>query len=225
MDTHIDPEHTTAELQPPQSILTSRRLLVRPMRPQDSHSLAQYANNPRVSKYMSLSFPSPYTLVAAEDWISMNLKRPEQDNFVICEKSSPEIVIGGIGLKPGADVKAHTAEVGFWIGEPFWGQGLTTEALEAFTNWVFLQRHVKGTQTTRLCGDVFSGNFASMRCFEKCGYVSEGVLKGHCEKDGKVHDLHQYGILKKDWTKRLQNLQRLLISNASNDLTAVEVWP
>lgn len=177
------------------------------MHPQDAHSTAQHANNPNISQYMSLTFPHPYTISAAEIWIGMNVVKTRQDNFVICEKSSPEHVIGGIGLKPGADVMAHTAEVGYWIGESFWGKGYITEALEAVTNWVFMERYADDVKTTRLWGGVYGVNGASMRCFEKCGYSKEGVLKGHCEKDGKVYDLHQFGLTKADWELRQSNLQ------------------
>lgn len=168
--------------------------------------MAANADNPRISKHMSLTFPSPYTLAAADTWITMNLRKSRQDNFVICEKASPAVVIGGIGLKPGADVKAHTAEIGFWVAESYWGRGYATEALERFSKWVFLDREVQGPQTTRLMGEVFSGNGASMRCFEKCGYVREGVLKGHCQKHGEVFDLHLFGMTKGDWQERWSSI-------------------
>ncbi|KAH7378773.1 GCN5-related N-acetyltransferase-like protein [Pyrenochaeta sp. MPI-SDFR-AT-0127] len=190
----------------PQPILTTSRLIIRPMHPQDKTSMAQYANNPIVAKYMSLAFPDPYTLSSAETWITTNLKLPHQNNFGIAEKGSPNVHIGGIGLKPGDDVNAHTAEVGFWVGVDYWGKGYTTEALEAFTRWAFETREIDGKKLTRLWGGVFSGNVASMRCFEKCGYSKEGVLKGHCVKRGEVMDMHVFGMTKGDWEKRISDV-------------------
>lgn len=165
--------------------------------------MSRNANSPLVTKYMSLSFPDSYTLSHSEAWIALNLSKPNQEHFGICEKSTPEIVLGGIGLKPGTDVNAHTAEIGFWIGAEFWGQGYATEILDAFTTWTFLHNEAGGKKTTtRIWGGVFSGNSASMRCFEKCGYVAEGVLKGHCEKHGEVMDLHIFGLTMTDWGRR-----------------------
>lgn len=202
MQTQLEHIPVTADSPIPEPILTTPRLLIRPMHPQDSHSAAEQANNPNISKFMSLAFPYPYTLAAAETWINMNIGKTRRDHFVMCERDAPKTVIGGIGLKPGADVMAHTAEVGFWIGEAYWGKGYMTEALEGLTKWAFMERYADGVKTTRLWGGVYSGNGASMRCFEKCGYRPEGVLKGHCEKNGEVFDLHQFGLTKADWGAR-----------------------
>ena len=191
----------------PPPLFTTNRLIIRPMHPQDAQSMAFNANNPLVTKYMSLAFANPsYTLDHAETWISMNITAPHQNNFVICESSSIEIVIGGIGLKPGADVNSHTAEVGFWIGEAYWGKGYTTEVLDAFTNWSFEKWEKDGQRLRRLWGGVFGGNLASMRCFEKCGYSREGVLKEHCEKWGEVLDMHIFGLTKRHWEKRVSEI-------------------
>jgi len=91
---------------------------------------------------------------------------------------------------------SHTAEVGYWIGEPFKGKGYVTEALEAITRWIFTER---GHTFRRLHAGVHEGNEASMRVLEKCGYEKEGVLREHVEKWGLVSDLHLFGLLKKDW--------------------------
>jgi len=186
----------------PSSIVTTPRLIVRPMRLEDGPWTSLHANDPLVTKYMSLSFPNPYTLSNAETWIKMNMELPYQENFVICELSSPDVVIGGIGLKPGMDVSVHTAEVGFWIGRAYWGKGYMTEVLKAFTGWTFTSWKKNDQILTRLCGRVMGGNVASMRCFEKCGYAHEGVWKGHCEKYGEVMDLHNFGLTKLDWEKK-----------------------
>ncbi|KAJ4365645.1 hypothetical protein N0V83_008265 [Neocucurbitaria cava] len=190
----------------PEPILITHRLLLRPMRLQDAPSMSLSANNPSVAKYMSNTFPNPYTVDAAKGWINMNITAPHQNHFAICELSSPEVVIGGIGLKPGADVNSHSGEVGFWTGEAYWGKGYTTEALEAFTRWSFEKWEKDGQRLRRLWGGIFSGNVASMRCFEKCGYSKEGVMVGHCEKAGEVMDLHIFGLTKRSWEPRMSKV-------------------
>ncbi|UPX19306.1 uncharacterized protein EKO05_0009574 [Ascochyta rabiei] len=196
------PTPVTAASPIPQPIFTTPRLIVRPLHPQDAPSMSQHANNPKVTKYMSLAFPSPYTLDTANEWIAMNQSAPIH-NWGICLASAPNAAIGGVGMKPGADVQDHAAEAGFWIGEAFWGQGLTTEVLAGLTEWCFTAEEAKlatgGKRWTRLFGTVFAGNVGSMRCFEKCGYLEEGVLRGGVEKNGVASDLHVFGLVKGDW--------------------------
>lgn len=159
-----------------------------------------HANSPLVARYMSLRFPHPYTHSDATTWIELNRTAPI-DNWGIYQSCAPEVQIGGTGIKPGSDVNAHTAEIGFWIGEAYWGKGYTTEMLEGFTAWLFSpEQQERGLR--RLWGNVFEGNVASMRCFEKCGYEKEGVLKGHCEKGGVVLDVHIFGLVKGDWERK-----------------------
>jgi ribosomal-protein-alanine N-acetyltransferase len=172
----------------------------------DAPSMSLNANNPLVAKNMSLAFPSPYTLSSAETWVNMNTALPYQEAFVICERTAPHVVIGGIGLKAGSDVNAHTGEVGYWIGQAYWGKGYMTEVLEGFTRWVFESWNRNGQPLRRIWGCAYSTNPASMRCFEKCGYAREGVMKGHCEKHGEVMDMHLFGLTKLDWEKRMSEV-------------------
>jgi ribosomal-protein-alanine N-acetyltransferase len=189
----------------PESILTTTRLIVRPYHAQDAPYMNLNANNAVIAKYMPLTFPHPYTIESAHSWIAMNTPLPHQTNFGIFEASSSEVLIGSIGLKLGSDVSSHTAEVGFWIGEKYWGKGYMTEALGAFTKWSFESWEGKdGQKLRRLWAKVFTGNDGSMRCFEKCGYAKEGVLIGHCEKHGEVMDLHLFGLTKVAWEARTQ---------------------
>ncbi|PSN62629.1 acyl-CoA N-acyltransferase, partial [Corynespora cassiicola Philippines] len=181
----------------PPPTFTSPRLTYRPMHPQDAPWMVQHAGPPSITKFMSLSFAHPYTLAHAETWIGMNLA-PPITHFVICERDRPDVPIGGIGIKPGADVQTHAAEVGYWVGEPFQGRGYVTEGVEALAEWAFGVR--EGTK--RLWAGVFSGNDASMRVLKKCGYEEEGVMRGHVEKHGVTRDLHLFGLNKADWEKR-----------------------
>ncbi|KAH7085273.1 acyl-CoA N-acyltransferase [Paraphoma chrysanthemicola] len=190
----------------PSAIVTTSRLIIRHMHPKDAPSMSLSANSPAVAKYMTIAFPNPYTIDSANTWIGMNFGNERPSHFVICEASSPDVIIGGIGLKLGSDVQSHTAEVGFWIGEKHWGKGYTTEALEAFTEWSFEawegQDPQKPQRLERLWGGVFGGNIGSMRCFEKCDYTAEGVMKGHVKKHGETLDLHLFGLTKEDWKAR-----------------------
>ncbi|KAJ6284951.1 acyl-CoA N-acyltransferase [Bipolaris maydis] len=167
----------------PTPIVITERLIIRPMYLPDAPSMALHANDLLVSQYMSLGFPSPYTISSAEAWINMN-------NALHTKRLL-------------FDVNAHTGEVGYWIAQAHWGKGYMPEALQGFTKWVFENWDRNGQRLTRIWGYVFSGNFGSMRCFEKSGYAPEGVMKGHCQKNGKVMDVHLFGLTKPDWEKRM----------------------
>ena len=102
----------------------------------------------------------------------------------------PGVLAGGIGLLPGEDIHILTAEIGYWLGEPFWGRGLATAAVSAFTAHAFANLGLR-----RVFARVLDWNPASARVLEKCGYVLEGRLRRGAIKDGKVVDELLYAKL------------------------------
>jgi ribosomal-protein-alanine N-acetyltransferase len=91
--------------------------------------------------------------------------------------------IGGIGIEPGTDVERVSAEIGYWLGEAFWGRGIATEAVSAVTVEAF-----KRFEITRLYAMAFADHAASLRVLEKAGYSREGHLRQSAIKDGKIRD-------------------------------------
>ena len=100
--------------------------------------------------------------------------------------------IGSIGLSPGQDVHRYTAELGYWLAEPFWGRGIVSRAVTALTAHAFSQR----TDLVRIQAAVFSWNAASARVLEKAGYQREGVLRQSVFKDGVLGDSYMYAKLR-----------------------------
>jgi RimJ/RimL family protein N-acetyltransferase len=149
--------------------------------------LIRHANNRRVWRNLRDRFPHPYTGPSADDWLA----------YATIEERSPwEFAIevdgeaaGGIALERGADIERHSAEIGYWLGEPFWGRGIATAAVRAITTRAFEQ-----TDLYRLYGCVFAWNPASMRVLEKSGYRREGVLVRSAVKDGILIDRVIYAI-------------------------------
>jgi RimJ/RimL family protein N-acetyltransferase len=90
---------------------------------------------------------------------------------------------GGIGFRLGDDVHRHTAEVGYWIGESFWGRGIMSEAVAAFTDFCFNTFPLR-----RIYAEPFANNPASVRVLEKAGFVYEGRLKNNVIKNGQLLD-------------------------------------
>jgi len=155
---------------------------------EDEASLVKYANNRAVSINLRDAFPYPYTRKDARDWIRAVSRQAPETQWAI---ASPEEAIGGIGLQLGEDIYRRTAEIGYWLGEPFWGMGIATRALETMTNYAFSQFDLDRVQA-----EVFEWNLASARVLEKAGYCLEGRLRQRVTKAGKTIDCFLYAKIR-----------------------------
>lgn len=161
---------------------------VRPWRPGDGPALARYADNPRVWINLRDTFPYPYTLADAERWLDWATAQRPPTHFAICVGGE---AVGGIGYQPQADVQRRSAEVGFWLGEPFWGRGIASAALVALS-----ARALAAGDLCRLYAYVYEWNPASMRVLEKAGYVREARLRRAVVKDGRTIDQYLYALIR-----------------------------
>jgi len=159
----------------------------------DTEALLKYANNWNVSINLRDGFPYPYTIQDAADWIDFTIHQNPQTNFAIAGQE----LIGGIGITLQSDVHRKSAEIGYWLGEPFWGRGIITQALSAMTQYAF-----DNFDLIRLYAYVFETNPASMRVLEKAGYKLEGRLRKSVVKDGQILDQMVYAMLKEELTPR-----------------------
>ncbi len=156
------------------------RCRLRPCRDGDQAAIVRYANNRRVWLNLRDGFPHPYTQADADAWIR---RVAGQDPPTQCGIEVGAGVVGGIGLTLQEDVHRRSAEIGYWLGEPFWGRGIMSEAVPAFT------AHALATfDVCRLYASVFEWNPASARILEKAGYVLEGRLRKSAVKDGRIID-------------------------------------
>jgi [ribosomal protein S5]-alanine N-acetyltransferase len=167
--------------------LVLARCTVRPWRLEDAEALPKHANNRQVSLRLRDRFPYPYTLDDAKAFLPEALAQPPTR---FCIEINGEVA-GGIGLEVGADVHRHTAEFGYWLGEPFWGKGIMTEVVGAFVDYCF-----SNFSLHRLCAQTFSNNPASARVLEKNGFVFEGRLKNNVFKNGEMLDSLVYARFK-----------------------------
>ncbi|MEX2599474.1 MAG: GNAT family protein [Dehalococcoidia bacterium] len=158
----------------------------------DTDALVKHADNHNVWRNLLDAFPHPYSRRDAREWLHLATDQQPRVSFAI---ASPDEAIGGIGLQLQHDVSSRSAEVGYWLGEPFWGKGIATAAVRAFTYWAFAHREL---QIERLFANAFAWNPASARVLEKAGYTWEGTLRRHVYKDGEFTDLLVYGLLRDD---------------------------
>ncbi|HLW71935.1 MAG TPA: GNAT family protein [Candidatus Binataceae bacterium] len=157
--------------------------------PGDAAALTRYANNHNVSRSLGEPFPFPYTNADAEAWIALCNQTDEPVlNFAIDLSGE---AIGSIGFVRLTDVRRLTAEIGYWIGEPFWGRGIATTALVAATTYGF-----DALGLARIQAGVFEGNPASARVLEKAGYTLEGRLLRSIIKEGRILDSLLYSRIR-----------------------------
>ena len=156
----------------------------------DKDALVKYANNNNISKNLRDSFPYPYTVEDAQAWITAATNQNPETNFAIANSDE---LIGGIGIMFQPDVYRFSAEIGYWIAEPFWGKGIASLALTALTKYTFEQFRLN-----RIFAGVFQGNRASMRVLEKSGFKLEGRFRNAVYKDHHFKDQLMYSILRED---------------------------
>ena len=154
----------------------------------DRDAIVRYANNRKVSINLRDRFPYPYTARDARNWLDVVVDAKPVTNFAIDVAGE---AVGGIGFTPQHDVERRSAEIGYWIGEPFWGRGIATEALIVVTEYAFASFDL-----CRLYAHVFDWNAASARVLEKAGYEFEGRLKKSVTKDGQTIDQLMYAIIR-----------------------------
>jgi len=167
--------------------LTLTRSIVRSWRPADADSLAAHANNRRIWINLRDAFPHPYTIHDAREFIRAIRSRSPETTFAI---TVGDEAVGSIGFVLHRDVERVSAEIGYWLAEPFWGRGITAEALAAVTT-LAIQQH----GLTRIYAVPFAWNAASCRVLEKAGYVLEARLRNSAVKDGKLTDQMQYAFI------------------------------
>ena len=161
---------------------------VRPWRRSDLEALLRYANNPKIASNLRDQFPHPYTRRDGIEYL--NYVRTMEAPMSFAVECSGE-AIGGIGFKLGTDIARLSAEMGYWLAEPFWGRGITTRAVSATSDWAF-----DSYKVVRIFAMVFEHNAASMRVLEKAGFTREGILKRSAIKNGVILDQVLYAKLR-----------------------------
>jgi len=165
-----------------------QKSLLRPWNIGDESSLEHHANNRKIWMNVRDHFPYPYLRGDAMRWVQHASHNLSQTVFAIVVNGN---AVGSIGLVPKDDVYRKSMEIGYWLGEEFWGNGIITEAVGAVSNYAFEQFDI-----VRLYADVFEWNKASIRVLEKNGYVFEARLKKAVFKDGKISDALMYAKIK-----------------------------
>ena len=159
---------------------------LRQWREGDEQSLAANANNKKIWMNLRDAFPFPYTLKNAVLWIE--LSKESKTNFAI---EVDGLAVGDIGLTMQSDLQRRSAEIGYWLGEPYWGRGIMTQAVRAVTDYAF-----QSFDINRVYAGILEYNVPSARVLEKNGYVCEGRLLQAYVKEGKMYDQLIYATVR-----------------------------
>ena len=153
---------------------------------EDAESLVENANNFEIARFMSDAFPYPYTIENANNFIAFAIKDEPIHIFAIEIDGK---AVGGIGIHPQADIMKKNAELGYWLGEKYWGKGIISRAIREIIPFAF-----KTYDITRIYARPFGNNVASQKVLEKAGFKLEARIKENIFKNGEYLDELVYAI-------------------------------
>ncbi len=157
----------------------------------DKEDLCETINNKNILNNLRDGIPYPYTVSDAEEFIATMLSADKNDTFAFAVTAA-EKVVGSIGAFRCGNIHRRTAEIGYYIGEPYWGKGYASSAVKQICRHIFSK-----TDIIRIFAEPFAYNAASCRVLEKAGFQFEGTLRSNAVKNGKVLDMRMYALLKR----------------------------
>lgn len=163
---------------------------IRQWKIEDAESLCEALNNRKILDNLRDGIPFPYTIQDAKEYI-MAMHNADKEMVYAFAITIDDNAIGSIGAFRQANIHSRTAEIGYYIAEPYWGKGFGASALKQTCDYIF-----QNTDIIRIFAEPFAQNTASCRILEKCGFAYEGTLRKNAVKNGIVIDMKMYSILK-----------------------------
>lgn len=156
----------------------------------DAADLAKALSNKKIQDNLRDGLPYPYTEKDGTEYISAMLSADENETFAFAITIESKVV-GSIGIFRQENIHRQTAELGYYVAEEYWGQGIMTDAVNQICEYVF-----ENSDIIRIYAELFAYNIASCRVLEKAGFQYEGTLRNNAVKNGKVIDMKMYSKLK-----------------------------
>jgi len=164
---------------------------LRPWNISDLDNLVKYANNWNIAKNMTDQFPYPYSEKDGKAFIEMATKDNPIHIFAIDVDGQ---AVGGIGIHPQGDIHRKNAELGYWLAEPFWGQGIISNSIKSIVDFAFETYAIN-----RVFARPYGTNIASQKVLEKNNFVLEGKFDQVLIKDNNLLDELVYAIRRENW--------------------------
>lgn len=167
--------------------MSSDQVILRSFNSSDIDALSELLNNKKIWDQLRDYLPHPYSRKDAEQYI--NNKAGEKPILTFAVETNNKLV-GNISLKPQDDIHRHSAELGYWIGEPYWGNGYATQAIQNIVTYGFQEINL-----ARIFATVMENNQGSMKALTKSGFQLEGISKKGFIKNDRYLDEHRFAIL------------------------------
>ena len=166
-------------------------IILRPWSIDDAKQLAEIANNKNIADNLQDHFPFPYSLKDARKWLSEVISVDPPCNFAIVSNG---IIVGNIGVLTKDDIHRKNIEIGYFLAEKYWGEGIAPRAVKAIASYAFSNFDI-----VRAYAETFADNIRSRRTLEKAGFTLEANLKSYVIKNGIIKDACIYSVLKDDF--------------------------
>ena len=185
----------TIELPTKPIILETKRLILRLFTDEDCRDLHLWASNVNVTRFVN--WDRHRSIEDTREFIKIVKELSERNSliFMAVALKSTRQVIGSVGIFQRSDLSRYTLELGYCLGEQWWGHGYILEASLAITDYGFLTL----PYLERIEANCIVENIASRRIMEKMGMQREGILRNFMEKDGRIYNSYMYSVLRNEW--------------------------
>ena len=178
--------------------LETERLFLTRVYADDIPQIVTYAGDAKIAE-TTLNLPHPYEEKDAVFWINLaNQGYINQNNYIFAIRLKPDQFMGGCGLR--IEERFERAEIGYWIGTPFWNQGYVTEAVSALIQYGFEELDLNKIYSTHIASNLSSG-----RVMQKNHMIKEAEMLDHIKKEGTYHTLIQYRLTRDEYLKLKTN--------------------
>lgn len=168
-----------------------KNFILRDWEQTDAESVAAAANNEKIAANLRNTFPNPYTLADARWYVNDCIEHKSDERQITKAIVVDGKAVGSIGVFAKDDVYEKSAELGYWLAEDFWGQGIMTEAVKMICAEAFDRLDI-----VRIFAEPFEHNQGSRRVLEKSGFTYEGMMRNGVYKNGRVLSYCMYSLLK-----------------------------
>lgn len=168
--------------------ITSGKVILRPWKKEDDEELTLIANNRKIFNNLRDGFPHPYTLEDAKEFIKHAQQSIDEKLFAIIADNS---LIGSCGIMFKKDIYRKNAEIGYFLGEQYWGMGYASDTIKALRDFIFSRYDI-----IRVYAEPFADNLASRKALEKAGFILEATFEKNVIKNNLIKDTCIYRCLK-----------------------------
>ena len=164
---------------------------IRKWKIEDAEQLKNAINNEKILDNLRDGIPYPYTIENAQEFITQTLNAPKDSQYswaILVDNK----VIGSVGVFRKDNIHYQTAEIGYYIAEEYWGNGIMTKVITEVCNYIFNE-----TDIIRIFAEPFAYNIPSCKVLEKAGFELEGILRNNAIKNNKILDMKMYSIIKR----------------------------